>query len=113
MRALVIASRSEHDDVLAIGDPEDRELRPFEQLFDHDGGAAATEPTLDEDRIHRGVRLLDAVAHDHALSKRQAVCLDRDPASPLTRPGLCGRGLREDFEVGSRDVRALHQSFSE
>src|SRR5260370_34137164 len=88
---LEVTRRREGDDVVPVRDREHRELGPLELLLDHDGGATASETALNEHRVDRGVRLIDARADDHTFASREPIRLDRDLALTLAGPLACGR----------------------
>ena len=113
MRALEVARRRQGDDVLAVGDAEHRELRPRELLLEDDRGAAAPEAALDQHRIDRGARFVDARADDDSLASRQSIRFHGDLPIALTSPGARPRGIREDGEVGRGNRGPGHQVLGE
>src|SRR5207247_8066935 len=113
VRALVVAGRRKGDNLRAVGDRKQRELRPLEAFFDDDLLAAPAEALLDEQPVDRPVRLFDVLADDHALAASQAIRLHGHAAFALARPGLCRPRRGEALEFGGGDTRAPHQLLGE
>ena len=113
MRALEVSCGRERDHVGAVGDAEDGKLWAFEQLLDHDGRAAATEPTLDQHGVDSRVRFGAGGAHDHTLAAREAVGLDRNATTAFLCPQFGGSRVRERLEVRGGDARVAHEVLGE
>ena len=79
-RSLVVAGGCERHDVRPIGDGEQRKLRSFEPLLDHDLLPASPKALLDEHGVDCLFRILGRPAYDHALAASEAVGLDGDAA---------------------------------
>src|SRR5207237_7597431 len=81
--------------------------------LDHDRGSGAAEVSAHEHGVDCAVRLLGAPAHDHALSHREAVRLDRDLTAALASPSPGWFGVAEGLVLGGRDSGRLHDLLGE
>ncbi len=129
--SLVVLRRQEGDEILAVGDDEERDFRSCQHLLEHDACPGIAKAAIDHGGVHGGFGRRTIRRHHHALAGGQAVglhhqritkfsgadggrCFFRARADPVVRGGhavarheVLGEGLA-GLELGGGAGRAEH-----
>src|ERR1051325_5223322 len=112
-QALVVLARGERQYARAIAHNDEARFLALHELLDYHPRARFAEALLVHHALDRGLRLLHARGHHHALSRREAVGLDDDGRATLRHERLGEIGALERAIQRGRDVVAHHERLGE
>ena len=109
----MVLRRDERQHAGPVGEREERHLLAHQELLDHHREPGVAEGARLEALRDRPVRLLDALAHHHALARGEAVGLhhQRRAQLPAVAPGR--RRVSEGAEARGRDAVTGHEVLGE
>ena len=106
-RALVILGGGQRHQRLAVGQGQQRALRPLHHLLDHDGGARLAKRAR-EALVDALERFLGGLGDNDALASSQAVGLDHDGSADLAHVGRARLLVGEAAVGGGGHAGTLH-----
>src|SRR5207245_8270709 len=107
---LVVRGCRERQHVVAVGEGEERDLLPREELFDDDRRARDAERLPLQALADGLIGLGEGPAHDGALAPREPVRLDDERRAALATVAAGGGGGAEGRAPRCRDLGGLRQA---